>query len=139
VASATVKVDGTSGGVLHVSVRNASRFPVTILGLAATPATPSSLRGVYFEGDPYGPGQGIGTDHHLQRQVRLGHDEEAGVLLEVRFPDCLGHDKGTSAIYSSVPLRVRRLGITRTVQLPLELPLWVDAETDHKATGTCHS
>lgn len=130
-------VDGSSGGLLRVSVRNPSRVAVTILGLATTPQTPSSLRRVSFEADPFAPGKEVGAPQALVPSVTLGRGDEAGVLLQVKFPDCLPYSKGSSLIYDAVPLRVRRLGVTRTVQMPLELPLWVYATTDHPVTGAC--
>ena len=120
-------------------MRNPSRIPVTILGLATTPGTPSALREVSFEPDPYAPGKGIGTGQPLVSSVTLGRDDEAGVLVQVKLPDCISYTTGLNTIYDAVPLRVRRLGVTRTVMLPLELPLWVHATTDHAATADCTS
>jgi hypothetical protein len=130
-------IDGGSGGVLHVSVRNPSRIPVTILGLATTPETPSSLSQISFESYPFAPGKGVGTPQPLVSSVTLGRGDEAGVLLQLRFPACIAHQKGFSEIYDAIPMRVRRLGVTRTVLVPLDRPLWVYATTDHPASGTC--
>jgi hypothetical protein len=130
-------VDGNAGGVLHISVRNSSRIPVTILGLSTVPETPSILRTIAFEPDLDRPGNGISSPQPLVSQVTLGHDEEAGILLTVRFPDCVSYLKGSNNIYDFVPVKVRRLGVTRTAEIRLELPLWVSATADHPATGTC--
>jgi hypothetical protein len=128
---------GTQGGVLHVSVRNPSRFTVTILGLALTPETPSSLRSISFEADPYVASQDLRVRRRAVAQVTLGHNQEAAVLINVRLPDCLGYSKGFTAMYDRVPVRVRRFRQTRTVMMPLEVPLWVSAVTDHPVSGPC--
>jgi hypothetical protein len=133
----TVVIDGTRGGVLHVSVRNPSRFTITILGLVSTPETPSSLRSVSFESDPYGLSKDLRLRRKLVNQVTLGSGQEAGVFIQVRLPDCLPYEKGASAIYDRVPLLVRRFGRTQSVMMPLEIPLWVSAKTAHPVSGPC--
>jgi hypothetical protein len=127
-------VNGNVGGVLHVSVRNDSRVPVTILGLDNPPETPTQLAGVSFQPGIVEPGK----PRPWASKVTLGRGDEAGVMLTVRMPACLPMSKGTNVIYDWIPVKVRRLGITRSARIPLALPLWVYATKDHPGVVGCH-
>jgi hypothetical protein len=130
------EIDGNSGGVLDASVTNDGRFPVTILGLdrAAQP-TMSVLATIAFVPDPDRPGTRQGGP--ALRSVTLQPGDEADIRLTVRTPDCLPQEKGSSVIYEAIPVKVRRLGFTRSTAIPLDLPLWVHYSADHPAVGTC--
>jgi hypothetical protein len=128
-------IDGNVGGTLLTSVLNNGSVPVTLLGLNAVPAGRSVLAKISFEPAPFAPGKVIGGYTGLVDRVTLRPGQEAGVVLRVSTPACLPEGKGDAIGYDAIPVKVRRLGLTRITGIPLSQPLWIYYSADHPATG----
>jgi hypothetical protein len=127
-------IDGSATGTVQVTVRNAGRAPVTLVGFAGGSADQRP-------GGGYSPFSrirwGTAPESLGDVPVRLAPGHEAYVELSVRAPRCVGYVAGSELKVMALPLEVRSLGLTSQVQAPIGNPVTLRFDTDHAASATC--
>ncbi len=109
--------------VVLTSVRNGGRLPVTLLGLAEGGTFPWSTASFRDRGrtqDEVGyPSGAAAKDAVTATSLTLDPGEHADVLVRFDPPAHVTMADGTYSELTTVPLRVRHLGVTSTQRVPL--------------------
>jgi hypothetical protein len=133
-AVARYVVDGATGTV-RVTVRNAGRVPVTVLGLADGEVSDTGV----WAGARLAvvtPGTSVSTARVGDAAVSLGRDEEAAVELTARLPPCAAYDPGASLTAGLIRLDVRSLGLTTQQDVAIT-PVTLRIRTGHRPEPGC--
>lgn len=78
-----------------------------------------------FSASPLGVSQGFAGEHDRRQTVELAPQREAGLSLTVHVGRCFRMSADGGITFPAVDVRVRSLGRTATVTLPLDPPLVV--------------
>lgn len=126
---------GAAGEQQHAvtSVRYAGRVPLTILGVDSAAVDPSLPLSSTFAGLSES-GVVIGSaEHAVRNEITLAEGESAALRLTLHVSDETACGRDCTRTVSTVPLRVRQLGITTTQTLQLIPPIAVVAPADFAA------
>lgn len=117
--------DGSSGTFL-VSLQNNGRFPVRVKDEQIFPRPGEFLALLVEDSVTFGSGLNEAgarsfADHHAD----LPAGEKLSVFVSAHFDSCDSYAEGTGNTFEHMTVRYRVLGIPRTAEIPLSMPLAV--------------
>ena len=126
-----------SGFSVYTTLRNDGRVPITILGVDSDGLLGSWVQRARLAPVDERSGRKAFEAQTTSTSVTVDRGEEVALMLDFRIPRCLYMEKGSYSDHTVLPLKVRILGVTRRLSVPLlDLPVTV-AGTSPELPADC--